>query len=138
MPDATSAGLVVAVIVSIGTFIKFWTTFSDRITENKSLAEAAMKESTEAKEENRKLRGIYDALILELHDQFDRSRREVGESNAAIRQHITEQAFFVRDSFARKDELASALKDIKDVQSRMDDKLDGIANQIRDGGIKGD
>lgn len=146
MTDTPTVGIVVS-ITTIGTiiaFLTFWTKFTDRITKVESKADTALQEAAEAKNENRNLREAFDEMTRDLHDQLERMRREAGESGAAIRQHVTEVAFFGRDNYALKDDIAAATIKSDAWQLRMDTKLDGltkdmntkldgIAKDIRDG-----
>ncbi len=130
---ATLGGVVTAVMAVLG----FWTkNVIDRISGAKEvaskaqgIAEIALQEAAEAKLENHETRELLDQVIRDMHEEIQRIGREVGESNAAIRQHITELAFFARDNFARKDDLAAAVLKIEAGQIRTDAKIEtGQAN----------
>ena len=124
-------GSVMAALAAGVTVVSFWMRFSDRITVADAKAVAAdakaasaMQEAAEAKNDADNLRDAMADLTRDHGDTIDRTRREQGESLTAIRQHVTELAMFVRDNFVRNAEFTSAMKDIRDGQKRLEDKLD--------------
>lgn len=139
MADA-NAGIIVSIGTVIGTVIAmltFWTRLTDRIAKAKEIAEraearadTAQQEAAEAKNETRSMRELIEGLTRDLHDGMVRIGRETGESNAALRQHITESLFFVRDNFARRDEVAADIAEIKESQKNMEEKLDDIRDRL--------
>ena len=130
----TILGAVIAAVIAVFSFLMKY--IVDRISGAKEvaskaqgIAEIALQEAAEAKQENHETRELLDQVIRDMHEEIQRIGREVGESNAAIRQHITELAFFARDNFARKDDLAAAVMKIEAGQIRTDAKIEtGQAN----------
>ena len=94
---AENAGIIVSVGSAIGTLIAvltFWTKLTDRIAKAKDVAETArgiaenaLQEAVEVNQEFRNMRGAFEEMNRDLRDEIERSRRETGERNAAIRQH---------------------------------------------------
>ncbi len=140
MADA-NAGIIVSVGAAISTVIAmltFWMRLTDRIATAKEIAEgakgvaeAALQDAAEAKQESREVRALIEKMTLELHDQIDRMGRAAGENNAAIREHITQSLFFVRDNFVRSPQFDLAIKEIKDSQLRTEGKIDELAKQMQ-------
>ncbi len=131
---ASIGGAVAAGLALLG----FWTKYIvDRIAGAKEIAvraeakaDVAQQEAAEAKNETRDMRELIENLTRDMHDGMVRIGRETGESNAAIRQHITESLFFVRDNFARRDEVAADITEIKESQKSMEEKLDDIRDRL--------
>jgi len=135
MADGT-IGIIVSVVTLIGgviTFIKFWTGLTEKITDAKNRAETAQQEAAEAKNDLANFREALDDMTRDLHAQINQLRREDGDSLAAIRQHVTEVAFFMRDNFVRNDVFAAAMTKIEAGQLRSETKLDRLSEQIRGG-----
>lgn len=128
--EIVAFGAVAAAIASFCAILAFWTRFSDRITRAETRAENALQEAAEAKNENDNLRETITAMNREIDDVLERRGREHGDGLNAIRQHVTELAFFVRDNFVKQSDFASAVKDIKDSQSRMETKLDEVRSRL--------
>ncbi len=141
---AENAGIIVSIGTVIGTVIAmltFWTRLTDRIATAKEIAEeakgaagAALQEAAEAKNETRETREMIEGIMRDMHDRMERMGRETGESSAAIRQHITDLAFFVRDNFIHKDVFIAAMAKLDAGQLRTESKLDSLREQIRNGG----
>lgn len=150
MPDTPVIVAIAALITSIIGWITSGLVLSDRkvrtaerITKAQTTADSAMQEAAEAQNDVAKLREAYDEMTRDLHDELVRMSRENGETGAAIRQHVTDVAIWGRDNFARKDDIAAAMTEmksvqlaaiteIKSVQKDMNTKLDGISKDIRD------
>ena len=131
MAAEVSVGIVVAAsaaaasfIVATTTVLTFWINLSNRITLAESRAENALQEAAESKNDADNLREAMGELTRDHGDTLDRARREQGESLVAIRQHVTELAMFVRDNFVRNVEFTAAMKDIREGQRRLEEKLD--------------
>ena len=134
MADGGNIGLFVAVGTLIGsviTFIKFWTGLTEKITEARNRAEIAQQEAAEAKNDLTNFREAFEEMTRDLHDRIEQMRREDGDSLNAIRQHVTEVAFFMRDNFVRNDVFAAAMTKIEAGQLRSETKLDRLSEQIR-------
>ena len=119
------------------TLLGFWTKFvTDRISGAKGAADkadtkadAASQEAAEAKNEIRDVRELLEEIIRDIHDKTTRASREMGESHVALRQKLTDVELFIRDNFARKDELVAAVMRIEAGQIRTDTKIE--AGQVR-------
>lgn len=131
MSSDVSLGIIVAAGAAAASFVvastavlTFWINLSTRITNAEGEAANALQEAAEAKNDNKSLRDVVTDLTRDHGDTIERARREQGESLTAIRQHVTELAMFVRDNFVRTAEFTSAMKDIRDGQRRLEEKLD--------------
>jgi hypothetical protein len=134
-----NAGIIVSVGSAIGTLIAvltFWTKLTDRIAKAKDVAEKAqgiaenaLQEAVEANQEFRNMRGSFEEMARDLRDEIELSRRETGESNAAIRQHVTEIAFFMRDNFVPYREFSSDMTEVKGALVELNKKLDRLTEQ---------
>jgi hypothetical protein len=136
MADGGNIGIVVSVgtlIGSIITFITFWTRFSDRITIADQKAGIAQQEAAEAKNDLANFREALDEMTRDLNDRMEQMRREDGDSLNAIRQHVTEVGFYMRDNFVRNDVFAAAMIKIEAGQLRAETKLDRLSEQMRGG-----
>lgn len=123
-------GSVIAALASGTTVLGFWMRFSDRITIADTKADNAQQDAAEAKNENDNLRETISAMSREIDELIERRGREQGEGLIAIRQHVTDLAFFVRDNFVKQSDFASAMKDIKESQSRVEGKLDDMRARL--------
>lgn len=134
---ATLGGVVTVVIAVLG----FWTKYViDRIAGAKEIAvkadakaDAALQEAAEAKQETRDAREANEEMYRTLHDEIVRSNRETGESNSAMRAKINDVELFMRDNFARKDDLSAAVMKIEAGQIRTDTKIDQLRDLIKNG-----
>jgi uncharacterized coiled-coil DUF342 family protein len=136
----------VSLIVSIGSVIatgigvlSFWMRLSDRITKAHAKAEAAdakaddaLQDAAEAKNESINLREEISDMVRALEEKIERSGHDFGESLQAIRQNSNEIALYVRDNFARRDEVKDAIDEIKESQLRLETKFDKINDRMRD------
>lgn len=125
-----SIGSIIASLAAGISVLKFWTKFTDRITRAEAAATDALQDAAEAKNENANLRDTIADMSREVDELIDKRSREQGEGLVAIRQHVTDLAFFVRDNFVKQSEFASAMKDIKDSQSRMEKKIDEVRERL--------
>jgi hypothetical protein len=134
MADGSNVGIIVSIGGAIGTVItllKFWTWFSDRITDADKKADSALQEAAEAKNDVSNLREASDQMVRDMHDEIERMRRERADGLLALQQHVTDLAMFMRDHFVRNDVFAAAMTKLEASQLRMDTKLDRIAEQTR-------
>ena len=132
-----NTGIIVSIGTAIGTLLTvlgFWTRLTDRIAKAKEIAAAArgevivaLQEAAEAKQESRETRELLDEVIRDMHDRMERIGREVGESNAAIREKITQVELFMRDNFVRQPEFMAAMAKIAAGQLRPEAKIDQLA-----------
>lgn len=138
MADGSNVGVIASIWSALGALfavLAFWTKFvTDRIGDARGIAEKAqvvadqaLQEAAEAKNESRDMRESVDNMMREIHDRIERSGREVGESNAAIREKITQVELFMRDNFVRHPEFMAAMAEIKAGQLRTETKLDSLA-----------
>jgi chromosome segregation ATPase len=121
---------VLAALASFFAIIAFWTRLSDRITKADTKADNAQQEAAEAKNENDNLRETIAAMSREIDELLERRGREHGEGLSAIRQHVTDLAFFVRDNFVKQSDFASAMKEIKDSQSEIVKMLNEMRERL--------
>jgi len=136
MADSGNIGIVVAIGTLIGSilaFITFWMRLTDRITIADQKAESAQQEAAEAKNDMENIRELLDEMRRDHHEQIEKLRREDGDSLNAIRQHVTEMGFFMRDNFVRNDVFVAAMIKIEAGQLRTESKLDRLSEQIREG-----
>jgi hypothetical protein len=119
-------GSVLAALASAAAFIRFWTGFSDRIARAETKADNAPQEAAEAKNEN-------DNLREALNDLVERRSREHGDGLSAIRQHVTDLAFFVRDNFVKKEDFTAAMNELKASQARVEGKIDALGTRLPPG-----
>ncbi len=73
------------------------------------------------------LRGAIDESTKEVDERIDRHVRYFGEAVAAVRQKVVEVEIFARDTFVRKDEFGSQIKDLGD---RLEARLDRLESKI--------
>lgn len=126
-----SIGALLAATAAGTSVLRFWSTYSDRITRADSKADSAQQEAAEAKNDVSNLRETITAMGREIDDVIERRAREQGDGLNAIRQHVTDLAFFVRDNFVRQPEFIAAMKKIEDGQARMETKLDEMRKEMR-------
>lgn len=120
---AVGAGLA-SMVGAITAVLTFWVNLSSRIARADGKAENALQEAAEAKNDTDNLREAVAEMTRDHGDHSERMRREQGESLTAIRQHVTELAMFVRDNFVRNTDFSTAMKEIRDGQRRLEEKLD--------------
>jgi len=128
--EIVAIAAVFGAVASLCAVLAFWTTFSDRITRADGKAENAMQEAAEAKNDSANLREDLTKMNRDLDAVIERRGREHGEGLIALRQHVTDLAFFVRDNFVKQGDFAAAMKDIKDSQSRMEKKIDEVRERL--------
>jgi hypothetical protein len=122
---------LIAGIVAFFTVVGFWMNLSDRITKADGKAESALQEAAEAKNEYGDLSEKIDEMNRDIDERIERARRDDGEGLAAIRQHVTELAMFMRDNFVRNAEFTAAMTKIEAGQLRLETKLDRVSEQMR-------
>jgi soluble cytochrome b562 len=145
MDDAPSIGVssLVAIGTSIAAFLSvltFWMKLSDRITKADAKADDAQQDAAEAKNDCANVRNDCAnmreellEMIRAMDDRLDRAARSNGENTAAIRQHVTDLAMFMRDNFVRTAEFTVAMGEIKAGQLRLETKFDRLSEQMRGG-----
>lgn len=127
-------GSIGAAIVSALTVIAFWTRLSDRITKADGKADVALQEAAESKNENDSLREAIGEVRRDMDTLIDKRSREYGEGLAALRQHITDVAFFGRDNFVRKEDFKDAIQQMKEGQERIEEKIDDVRDRLPNAG----
>lgn len=132
-PDASlilQMGSIGGAVVAVLAVLTFWSKFSDRITKADSKASLALQEAAEAKNDYDNLRETMGDMSRELAEASDKRSREYGEGLAALRQHITDVAFFGRDNFVRKEDFNQALKEMKAGQESIEKKIDDVRDRL--------
>jgi molecular chaperone DnaK (HSP70) len=127
------SSLLVSVSSAIGTgiaILSFWMRLSDRIIKADAKADSALQNAIEAKNDSEAMREEFAEMIRTFEERLDRYRRDEGEGLAAIRQHVTELALFLRDNFVRRADFTAAMSDIKTGQRDVESKLDDLTIQI--------
>ena len=131
MASEVSLGVVIAAGAAIASFavagisvLTFWVNFSSRITKAEDVAGNALQEAAEAKNDFGDLRELVAEMARDHGDALSRAGRDHGESLIALRQHVTDLAMFVRDNFVRTPEFVAAMKDVRDGQRRLEEKID--------------
>ena len=138
MAAPSDAGIIASIWAAVGALLavlSFWTKFvTDRIStarrvaeKARGVAENALQEAVEAKQESHETRESLEEMIRDLHDKMERTSRDVGESNAAIREKITQVELFMRDNFVRQPEFMAAMAKIEAGQLRTEAKIDQLA-----------
>lgn len=131
--DIRDYAIVGALAASISSFVgllKFWTGYSDRVTEAKGIAVNALQEAAEAKNDHDALREKVDELTRTHGDLIDRRSREIGDSLAAIRQKITDVELWNRDNFVKRDDFALAMKELKDSNMRLEKLVADVRDRL--------
>lgn len=139
-PDASlmaligSAGAAIGAIVAVLTFRRGstdrMTKLAERVTAVEGRADTALQEAAEAKNDHDNLRDAVGDMSRDIDGVIDKRSREHGDGLASIRQHVTDLAFFVRDNFVKQSDFASAMKDIKDGQARVEKKIDDMRERL--------
>ncbi len=140
MPDTLSIATLVVIcttVVCVVGVITLWikmsdnkVQLSDRITKVESVAQNALQTAVEAESKTDAVLRRIEIIAVDLNDKIDRMGRAAGENNAAIREHVNQMGYFVRDKFPLKEDVNDRLDELKKSQRDIEEKIDDIRDRL--------